>query len=322
MMETLAKRNESRTGVRILLGLARWGHKCLPVAQLRTVNWILKLNGDRQLQVPCRLFDYQLELQAHRSAVHAMLYLKREAFVEDAAVLAPYLKPGMTVFDVGANIGYLTYLFCRGVEPGGQVFSFEPDAANFSELAANVKRNGIAFCSPLQAAVGAKDGVVCFRPGLNGYIDAESGSLPDCPMISLDSFVEQRSIPQVDLVKIDVEGWELDVLQGMRGILGRGHRPILYVEVHPQGFLGRGDPEKVCSFLRGYYGNVIAFRTWSDTRGAFSAWRRLGCSLRRDAACPQAAPVGELLQSPDRFQLLCLPENGWSHKAGNLTRSR
>lgn len=309
-METATRGDQRQVGIRIILGLARWGHKCLPVAQLRTVNWILRLNGEQQLRIPCRLFGYELELQAHRSPAHGLLYLKREGFVEDAAILAPYLEPGMTVFDVGANIGYLTCFFCRCVEPGGQVFSFEPDAANFSELAANVERNRITFCHPVPVAVGATDGAVCFAPGLNGHIDVHSGSLPDCSMVSLDSFVEQRSIFHVNLVKIDVEGWELDVLQGMQRILGGKNKPILYVEVHPKGFLGRGDPEKVCRFIQGYYENVIAFRTWSETRGSLSGWRRLGHSLLRDADRPQAASLGELRQSQHhRFQLLCLPEN-------------
>jgi len=294
----------------MLLELARLGHKCLPVAQLRTVSWILKVNGQQPLHVLCRLFDYEIELDARRSPVHAMLYLKREDFVEDAAILEPYLKPGMTVFDVGANIGYLTYFFCRHVAPGGHVYAFEPEAANFRELAANVERNGITFCCPLQVAVGARDGEVCFAPGLNGHINASSASLPNCTMISLDSFVRQRSIQRVNLVKIDVEGWELDVLQGMREILGRNEKPILYVEVHPEGFLAKGEPEKVIRFLQSYYRNLTVFRTWSDAQGALSRWRRIRHSLMRDPDRPQLVSLKELEQNQhERFQLLCLPEN-------------
>lgn len=299
-----------RTGARMLLELARLGHKCLPVAQLRTVSWILKVNGHQPLPVPCRLFDYEIELDAHRSPVHTMLYLRREDFVEDAAILQRYLRPGMTVFDVGANIGYLTYFFCRHVGPGGKVYSFEPEAANFRELAANVESNGITFCCPLRVAVGAKDSEVCLASGLNGHINANSASAPNCTMISLDSFVRRHSIYRVNLVKIDVEGWELDVLQGMREILGREEKPILYVEIHPEGFLGKGEPEKVIRFLQTYYSNLTVFRTWSDARGALSRWTRLRHSFMRDPDCPQPASLEELERSRhERFQLLCLPEN-------------
>jgi len=308
-MKISAKRG-GRAGARILLEVARLGHKCLPLAQLRTVSWILKVNGHQSLRVPCRLFGYEIELDAHRSPVHAMLYLRREDFVEDAAVLEPYLKPGMTVFDVGANIGYLTYFFCRHVAPGGQVYSFEPEATNFREMAANVEKNGITFCCPLQVAVGARDGEICFAPGLNGHINADSASLPNCTIISLDSFVRRRSIQHVSLVKIDVEGWELDVLEGMREILSREEKPILYVEVHPQGFLGKGAPEKVIRFLQAYYRNLTVFRTWSDARGTLSRWRRIERSLSRNSDRPQAVALKELEQSRhQRFQLLCLPKN-------------
>jgi len=318
-MANLGRHEERQSSAKILLALARWGHKCLPFAQLRTVNWILRLNGGQQLALRCRLFDYELKLQADRSPVHAMLYLRGEDFVEDAAVLAPYLQPGMTVFDVGANIGYLTYFFCRCVEPGGIVFSFEPDAANFGELVENVKRNNITSCYPLQLAVGFASGTVCFVPGLNGHIDEGTGLAHNCRLISLDSFLEQRSLSRVDLVKIDVEGWELDVLEGMRGILTGPNKPILYVEVHPQGFLGKGDPEAVCCFLQKHYRRITAFRTWSDVRGGLPAWRRLGRSLLRDAGHPQPIPLSELRQRRlERFQLLCLPEKNNGHHVGRL----
>ena len=90
------------------------------------------------------------------------------------------LRPGSVVYDVGAHLGFHA-LFCGlAVGPSGRVIAFEPDAA-FRELAANVESNGIAFCSPLQVAVGAKDGVVCFRPGLQGIV-VDNGCFPSqCP---------------------------------------------------------------------------------------------------------------------------------------------
>jgi len=211
---------------------------------------------------------------------------------------------------VGANIGYLTYFFCRRVGQYGQVYSFEPDVANFRELSTNVQRNRIVFCHPLQVAVGAADGAVSFAPGLNGHIAPESRSLPTCPLVSLDSFVRREGITHVDLVKIDVEGWELDVLEGMRQMLASGHKPIIYVEVHPKGFSHQGDPEAVCSLLKRYYCNICAYRTWSDIRSQLPSGRRLRNALfrPRDSGRPVAVSLGEAHLCQERFQLLCLPD--------------
>ncbi len=180
----------------------------------------------------------------------------------------------MTAFDIGANIGYLTLLLCRKVGPTGHVFAFEPEPNNFGELVRKVEKNQISFCVPLQLAVGDDDCRVAFASGLNRYVQTEAAVESNCRMVSLDSFVKERVIPEVDLVKIDVEGYELDVLLGKSKVIDHD-RPILYVEVHPLGFCGRGNPEEVCSFLRRYYHRIIVYRTWGEIRGQLPDLKKL-----------------------------------------------
>ena len=287
---------------------ARWFHKVFPFAELRTAKWILSRYGNGELPA-AKLFGYDLALEP-RTSVHVLLYLERERFVEDAIFLGPYIREGMTAFDIGANIGYLTLLLCRKVGPTGHVFAFEPEPDNFRELVRNVEKNRISFCVPLQLAVGADDCQVALASGLNGYVQTEAAMEPNCRMVSLDSFVKERVIPEVDLVKIDVEGHELDVLLGMSKVIDHD-RPILYVEVHPLGFCGRGDPEEVCSFLQRYYHRIIVYRTWGEVRGQLPDLKKLWntfvpanhirkrCETTLDHV--RAYPTG-------RFQLLCLPE--------------
>jgi FkbM family methyltransferase len=287
---------------------ARWFHTMFPFAELRTAEWILSRYGHAELPV-AKLFGYDLALKP-RTSVHVLLYLERERFVEDAIFLGPYIREGMTAFDIGANIGYLTLLLCREVGPTGHVFAFEPEPENFRELVQNVEKNRISFCVPLQLAVGATDCRVALALGLNGYVQTEAAMEPKCRMVSLDSFVKQHGIPEVDLVKIDVEGHELDVLLGMSKVIDHD-RPILYVEVHPLGFCGRGNPEEVCSFLQRYYHRIVVYRTWGEVRGQLSNLKKLWntfvptnhirkrCETTLDQV--RACPTG-------RFQLLCLPE--------------
>lgn len=106
----------------------------------------------------------------------------------------------MTAFDIGANIGYLILLPCRKVGPTGHVLAFEPEPNNFGELVRNGEKNQIGFCRSLQLAVGDDDCRVAFAPGLNAYVQTDAAIERNCRMVSLDSFVKERVIPEVDLL--------------------------------------------------------------------------------------------------------------------------
>lgn len=289
---------------------ARLAHRLFPFCYLRTANFILKLNQQNHLKLVCKFFDYKIYLNAHRSSVHVLLWIRGEKFLEDRAFLGPHIKKGMTVFDVGANIGYFTYYLCRETGASGRVFSFEPDADNFRELSDNILANDIGFCYPFQTAVGAFDGAIPFAYGFNGHVDTGVGAEANCKIISLDSFVKEHSISQIDLVKIDVEGYELDVLMGMSQILTRKRKPVLYVEVHPLGFCRKGEPARVCSFLERFYSDIIAFRPVTDVRSGLSPWGKflIEISSRKTVRRKCKVNFEEVKEHQQfRYQLVCLP---------------
>ena len=212
-----------------------------------------------------------------------LLSIEGERWVDDRFSLKRYLQKGMVVMDVGANIGYLTLFFCRSVGPQGSVFAFEPEPGNVRELARTVEPNHIDWCTPIKCACGASDKEACVAFGLNGCVQPDSAGPPNCHMVPLDSFVARRGISKVDFVKIDVEGFEADVLVGMSEILKRD-RPVLYVEAHPPGFCGNGDSRNVCSLLKNYYDKIFAFRIWGDVRQRLPVWRSAGPPLVRIAS--------------------------------------
>jgi hypothetical protein len=82
-------------------------------------------------------------------------------------------------------------------------------------------------------------------------------------------------------VQIDVEGFEADVLLGMSKTIERD-RPAMYLEVHPPGFCGNGNPQKVCSLLKTDYTNICAFRIWCDVRRGLPKWARIRALLGAD----------------------------------------
>jgi len=255
-----------------------------------------------------KLFGYEVPLQA-RTTVHVLLLIEGERFVEDRIFLQPYVHEGMTVIDVGANIGYLTLLFCRSVGPRGAVFAFEPEPSNFEELARSIVHNQIKWCTPVNFACGASEKEVGLSFGLNGHVQPDGAGPPNCHMVSLDSFVAQRAIPKIDFVKIDVEGFEADVLLGMSKTIQRD-RPVVYLEVHPPGFCGNGNPQKVCSLLKSYYNSIFAFRIWGDVRQHLPVWTKIRASLCADHIVRRECEttLEEVMENRHyRYQLLALP---------------
>lgn len=291
----------------LAITVARQLHRLFPFSQLRTAKWILNNNRDKELN-PVKLFGYDVRLRA-RTTVHVLLSIEGEKWIDDRYLLQRYLREDMVVMDVGANIGYLTLFFCKKVGPRGAVFAFEPEPDNYRELALTVERNQIEWCTTVNCACGQSDREVSMALGLNGYIQPDNAGPVHCHMVSLDSFVRQHEISRIDLVKIDVEGFEADVLGGMSEILRR-QRPMLYVEVHPPGFCGNGDPPKVCSILRNHYEKILAFRIWGDVRQNLPAWPKVRASFGAQHIVRRhcEATMDEVMETKQhRYQLLALP---------------
>ena len=141
---------------------------------------------------------------------------------------------GDVVADVGANIGLYAIALAKRVGDGGKVHAFEPDPANFQALDQHRHLNQVsALVVPYQVAVAGIDGRVAFEAGRGSESHVSSGApVSEVDGIRLDSVFAGKCI---DILKIDVEGFEEEVLKGASELLSdraRGPR-IIYVEVHP-----------------------------------------------------------------------------------------
>ncbi len=171
----------------------------------------------------------------HTGYVRELAQGRRERYLTDLFVEA--VRPGMTVADVGAYLGYLTILAARAVERQGRVVAFEPDARTFRFLTENVRANGVAeTVTAVQQAVGRSRGATTFYLSAAGdtssrYAQAAADEATQVEMTTLDDFFGAE--PPVDVVKIDVEGAELDVLDGMTTTVERAANMTLFVECNP-----------------------------------------------------------------------------------------
>lgn len=131
--------------------------------------------------------------------------------------------------DVGAHVGNHTLYFSKML--GLKTVSFEPNTRTFELLETNVRENGVeALCRVRRAAVGASAGrvhAVAAPDDNSGMARVASDEAGDVPLLSLDE--ELKNDVRIDVIKIDVEGWELDVLRGAAQVI-ETHRPLIYVE--------------------------------------------------------------------------------------------
>lgn len=162
--------------------------------------------------------------------------------------------------DVGANIGWFTCLGALLI-PDGKVFSFEMDDLNYDILLKNVGINNLRNTEVIHAAVCDKAGTVEYMRSsdapspnfsLEGKgVDAATATHVSVQAIALDDFFAEKQI-KPDVMKIDVEGAELGVLNGMTRIL-REDKPTLYLEIHPNSWTDDSiSVHKILSMLDGY----------------------------------------------------------------------
>ena len=173
----------------------------------------------------------------------------------DREFLKEHVRPGMTVADIGANIGLYTYLLSRCVADSGFVYSFEPDPELFAALARNCDVNSVRNVALHNLALGARSDTLMLRrspvnSGDNRLSEGRaSGALGDVPVSvrALDELLAGRSL---DFVKMDVQGWEFEVLKGMRDTLARPGHVRIYFEFWPAGIRQTGcEPRELFAFL-------------------------------------------------------------------------
>jgi FkbM family methyltransferase len=170
---------------------------------------------------------------------------------------------GVVAVDGGANIGVHTVEFAKHMHGWGRVLAFEAQELVFYALAGNIALNNCATARARLAALGEKPGEIRV-PELDPFLPASFGSLAlrdraDNPAIGQEVFYDPKAgnpvavvtldsleLERIDLVKLDIEGMELEALRGGRAMLERC-RPILHVEANRHG--ARAELEKFAAFL-------------------------------------------------------------------------
>lgn len=160
-------------------------------------------------------------------------------------LFAQMIKPGSVVYDVGAHVGWYTLLAAVVVGDTGKVFAFEPAPLNMQYLREHLRINTISNVTAVEAAVANDVGFTRFDGEPSGYMGrlAEQGN-QQVAVTTLDELTQGRQAPHPHVMKIDVEGAELRVLEGAEKTLNTTH-PTIFLATH-----GADVHQACCDFLR------------------------------------------------------------------------
>ena len=148
-----------------------------------------------------------------------------------------FIKEGMNVADVGANIGYFSRFLSRKVGPKGKIFAFEPMPATFAMYQETVSLNQLTNIVPVNAAVSDTDGTVKMYFSHTHYMASvdvnwasNKGGEIEVKSLRLDTYFEEKGFFP-DFIKLDIEGGGVFALEGMKNCIVK-NQPVLFLESH------------------------------------------------------------------------------------------
>jgi FkbM family methyltransferase len=235
-----------------VIRVARSAFYNTPIQRIRAVTviyeWLfhLAINKDELVEVSCH--GVQLQLPGRDVTILPSL-MNNTYEVLELELVEFLLQPGMMVIDVGANVGIHTSIAARSVAPTGTVYGFEPVPENFEILVGNLARNQLTNVVIERSAVGNEVGrstiyLEDHSIGTHSLLRSDTSTVAhslSVPVTTLDHYFVDDMPEVVNLLKIDVEGYEPNVLKGATKVLERtDHLLIEYnrVSIEANGGVG------------------------------------------------------------------------------------
>jgi FkbM family methyltransferase len=207
------------------------------------------------------LFSYFLYKRWYEDPFRALVKRRPELFTNGA------------ILDIGANIGYTAWVFAAAINPPGKVYAFEPDLASFMTLGEIIRRKNLGDAVEIfNVAVGSADGSLEFWHNEEHSADHRvvteqfkttrpaGEKITTVAVTSVDNFVAARNLRNISFIKIDVQGYELAVCEGMRKTIKKFPAMCIAFEYAPGGIRELGfDPSALLGFFRsaGYQLHIL-----------------------------------------------------------------
>jgi FkbM family methyltransferase len=191
---------------------------------------------------------------------------------------SPELFTNGDILDIGANIGYTACVFAAARKPPAKIYAFEPDLASFATLGEIIRRKNLGDAVEIfNMAVGSADGSLEFWHNVEHSADHRvvteqfktsrpaGEKITTVAVTSVDNFVAARDLQHISFIKIDVQGYELAVCEGMRKTIERFPEMCIAFEYAPDGMRELGfEPPALLDFFRSA-GYQLYILTRADT---------------------------------------------------------
>jgi FkbM family methyltransferase len=267
--------------------------------KVRLLDKIVPKTGERSARIfGCRI---KLDLSDH---IQRWIYFGGYERQETRWV-RNWLRPGMTVADVGANVGYYTLLAASCVGARGRVFAVEPSPYAYNRLRATVAANGLSQVVALQAGLGSAggEGLLYLPPAGNhspSMVRCDRQDSVKVALRTLDDCLAEWRVDRLDLLKMDVEGFEPQILAGARSALSTGRIRAILCELNDWWLRQMGGSAEMLF-------RQITSQGFSGVFGPrqFSANRLYSCFFvhRSAAGAPGAPPHSHEFNDPSRIGL-------------------
>lgn len=180
----------------------------------------------------------QLQLILHiEDWIQQNIYFLGEYEKPELKTIQLFLKKDSTFIDLGANFGLYTLNASRLIGKKGNIISFEPFSKNYKSLMDNITINNLQNVQTEKLAIGEKNGNINLyyderenNLGMVSTKNIENSSKEQVKIVSIDSYLQNKYLSHIDLIKIDIEGFEYSALKGMRATLIR-YKPTILIEI-------------------------------------------------------------------------------------------
>ena len=214
-----------------------------PLRQL--TNWTIRKLLPKQLQIGEATIVLNPNDPVVSGALNFGVYEKAETkFFQTAC------HSGMTFLDVGANIGYFTAIAARAVGPNGKVIALEPDPESFKYLEQTIAANEVGNVDAFQCAAADQEAKMTLHISKDNrgdnrlYASADKRSQIEVEARPIDELLTENNISTVDLIKIDVQGYEPKVIAVLSETIARSPNLTILTEFWPKGITEAGGEAK------------------------------------------------------------------------------
>ena len=178
-------------------------------------------------------------VRAEDGGVAHQLIMYREYEPYESKLVREYIKPGMTVYNIGANLGYYALLASECVGSEGNVYAFEPEPQNLELLRRTISENGCLHVAIVPSAVSDRSGEASLSISATNSGDHQLQPVVgrehiQVPTVSIDDFLMQGNAAP-DVIIMDVQGAEFDVLKGASQLLASAASLTIFTEFWPTG---------------------------------------------------------------------------------------